>query len=242
MTEPIDINFDFRTETPKDGDPDRHSGTLREYHKLLWSKPLPVGGSLHIKNSRYKGEMHHNSEVGEFYFSSDTANSSYKQVRRLADIRDKIPTEDLSRFRTIIYSIGNMIIFPSRMIEGEWTINQERGCNRQIGDRFDLTLECIRLHYLNQWSPLADALQRYKTFFSLFSDFKGYVGYFLLQDLVSDDYSKVGFLLPFSDFDSRSPYPETIDSFITYIEAATQFIQSRNKRILSYCECLHGNS
>jgi len=39
----IDITFDFRSDTPgyPKKDPDALSPTLRRYHKLLWSKPLP---------------------------------------------------------------------------------------------------------------------------------------------------------------------------------------------------------
>ena len=47
------------------------------------------------------------------------------------------------------------------------TINGARGVNHKIQDRFDLTLECIRRFYLNEFSPLKDTLNRYKTFFKL---------------------------------------------------------------------------
>jgi hypothetical protein len=40
---PIDITFDFRSDTPQGKDPDVASPTLRHYHKLLWGKPLPGG-------------------------------------------------------------------------------------------------------------------------------------------------------------------------------------------------------
>ena len=49
------------------------------------------------------------------------------------------------------------------------TINGERGLNRRIVDRFDLTLECIRRYYLNIDNPLQQTLQRYEKFFQLFS-------------------------------------------------------------------------
>ena len=38
----IDITFDFRSDTPPEKDPDKYSATLPSYHKLLWSKSLPV--------------------------------------------------------------------------------------------------------------------------------------------------------------------------------------------------------
>ena len=42
----IDTAFDFRTDA-NGKDPDSHSLTLRRYHRLLWSKPLPNGG-MHV--------------------------------------------------------------------------------------------------------------------------------------------------------------------------------------------------
>ena len=44
----IDINFDFQAEAgvDKNGvqrDSDKYSPTLQEYHRILWSKPLPSG-------------------------------------------------------------------------------------------------------------------------------------------------------------------------------------------------------
>jgi hypothetical protein len=235
MTMPIDITFDFRTDTPEDGDPDALSPTLRSYHKLLWSKPLPDGKRFDLNDTTHKPHLHHKSELGEFFLSSDTTNSSYKQVGHLQQIRSQIPEEEMDRFRTLMYSIGNMILFPGRKVDGKWTINQARGCYRStIGDRFDLTLECIRRHFQNETSPLTDTLNRYNGFFRLFPDFRGYIDFFLLHDLVTDDYSSVRFFLPFSDFGHRSPYPTSIVEFKAYMQGATQYITARNKRIHEY--------
>jgi hypothetical protein len=41
----IDITFNVYTDA-NGGDPDSTSPTLRSYHKLLWSKPLPNGQTL----------------------------------------------------------------------------------------------------------------------------------------------------------------------------------------------------
>ena len=83
------------------------------------------------------------------------------------------------------------------------------GFIRWIKDRFDLTVECIRRHYLNEASPLSDTLERYSDYFRLFGDFGGYVEFFLLQDLVTHDFSAVKFFSPFDDFNS-SPVPGTL--------------------------------
>ena len=79
------------------------------------------------------------------------------------------------------------MVFPGNRLDGKLTINGARGLNRKIADRFDLTLECIRRHYLGQPSPLGETLARYRDFLALFEDFRGYVEFFMLQDLVSDD-------------------------------------------------------
>ena len=92
------------------------------------------------------------------------------------------------------------------------TINGARGFHPRIKDRFDLTLECIRRHYLDEPSPLSDTLARYADFFGLFGDFAGYVDFFHLQDLVNEVTSTVKFFMPFEDF-TASPLPGTLDVY-----------------------------
>ena len=46
------------------------------------------------------------------------------------------------------------------------TINGARGFSRQISDQLDLTMECIRLYYLDLQSPLYETLKRYDSFSS----------------------------------------------------------------------------
>ena len=52
------------------------------------------------------------------------------------------------------YTIGGEIIFPKHAR----SINQARGVNPLICDRFDLTLECIRRYYVGVSSPLYEVL------------------------------------------------------------------------------------
>ena len=59
-------------------------------------------------------------------------------------------------------------------------------------------LSIIR-HYLGLSSPLAATLACYIDFFRLFVDLKGFVTFFLLLDLVTDDFSRVNFFLPFNN-------------------------------------------
>jgi uncharacterized protein DUF6994 len=91
-------------------------------------------------------------------------------------------------------------------------------------------LECIRLYYLGETSPLAEALIRYEDFFALFEDFKGYTDFFLLQDVVSDNSSAVKFLMPFADF-GTPPLPESVEAYQVYRRNAMSFVEARNHRM-----------
>jgi hypothetical protein len=141
--------------------------------------------------------------------------------------------EDNEAFRAIGYTIGGMMVFPGNRIDGKPTINGARGFNRKIADRFDLTLECIRRHYLDQRSPLCETLARYREFFALFKDFNGYVEFFMLQDLVAHDCSAVRFFMTFDDFNSPSK-PTDGDTYREYRRLSIEFIKARNCRIERY--------
>jgi hypothetical protein len=123
------------------------------------------------------------------------------------------------------------MVFPRNRVNGKWTINQARGCTRSIGDRFDLTLECIWRHYINETSPLTNVLARYTPFFKLFSDFRGYVEFFFLHDLVSNDCCRVNISQPYDDFNG-SPIPSRVTEYKAYETDAIRFIDARNRRIL----------
>src|SRR5690606_1239838 len=116
-------------------------------------------------------------------------------------IIDQLAPSEHDAFQTITYTIGGMIIWPANQIDRKWTMNQARGCNwRRIGDRLDLTLEAIRRHYAGEGtSPLAKVIDRYGTYFELFGDFAGFVDFFLLDDLVTENL-EVNFFMPFDDF------------------------------------------
>jgi hypothetical protein len=226
----IDTSFDFRRDAGGK-DPDAYSVTLCRYHQLLWSKVLPSGALFGLESSRRRPYfLHHSSELGQFFLTSDSITHTYTRWSRLKRITELFSEEENEAFRTIGYTIGGMLVFPGNMIEGKQTINGARGCHSKIRDRFDLTLECIRRHYIGQHSPLDDTLKRYGGFFALFEDFRGYVDYFLLQDLVVDDYSAVTFLMPFDDF-RTSPVPGDVDTYREYRRLTIEFVEARNRRI-----------
>jgi hypothetical protein len=66
-------------------------------------------------------------------------------------------------------------------------------------------------------------------FFALFGDFRGYVSFFLLDDLVTEERA-VKFFLPFDDFRPPS-VPRDVDTYKDYRRRSTEFIEARNHRI-----------
>lgn len=229
----IDITFDFRTDTPPGRDPDAFSPTLRRYHKLLWSKPLPCGARFELDDTTPSSYLHHRSEAGEFFLSSDAVIPSFRKDSRISKFREQRQVEEeLGAFTKIGYTIGGMMIFPGNRIDRKATINTARGFHPRIKDRFDLTLECIRRLYCGEHSPLSGTFARYADFFSLFGDFRGYVDFFLLQDFVTDDCSTVSFMMPFEDF-NKSPVPASVEAYVDYLRRAVKLTEARNQRILA---------
>ena len=231
--EAIDINFDFTSDTPPKRDPDSFSPTLARYHKLLWSKPLPSGAPFGLDVGRPPYRLHHRSELGEFWLSSDSVIHTYSTWPRLALIIGQIPREEVDGFYHLGYTIGGMMVFPANRVDNRMTINGARGCHPNILDRFDLTVECIRRQYLGERNPLSKTLALYTAFFDLFGDFAAYVDFFLLQDLVDGASSAVKFFMPFDDF-TTSPVPNTLETYLRYRQRAIQFVNARNQRIAAW--------
>lgn len=238
----IDVSFDFTTDSPGywDGfwdnrgglgvgnsDPDSVSKTLQKYHQIIWSKDLPCGERMNLE----RGTGPYYLAWKDFRFGSDSILVSfrYEKYREMIEkIEKAVPdyrafVEDYIRK---FYTIGGMIIFPKHA----GSINQIKGTNPQIKDRWDLTLECIRRYYQGEESPLYRTLCRDKEFFDLFVDFKGYVDYFYLQDCVSEDYSAVRFWLGTGKFE-EDPLPRTVEEYLRWIDAEMDFLKKRNDRI-----------
>ena len=146
-------------------------------------------------------------------------------------IVSRLSKEEVTAFYSLASTIGAYIIFPANRIKNKMTINGARGLNRQIKDRFDLTLLCIKKFYEQKDSPLDEVLKRYDNFFNLFKNFKSYVGFFLLNDLVNEDFS-IRFFLPFKNFEDN-PLPEDLREYLIYKKNVENFIFKRNQRMLS---------
>lgn len=230
----VDIEFDVYSDTPAGKDPDSFSPTLRKYHQQLWSKNLPCGQmfALDLDTPRL---LHHKSNLGEFFLSSDVIGNTYSEAKKMVHIVEQIPSHELRTFFSLCSTIGAFVVFPARRIDGKMTINGARGTNQKIQDRFDLTLECIRRFYASEQSPLSQTFERYSSFFDLFQNFRGYVEFFLLDDLVCDDYQMVKFWHQFSSFDA-SPLPQSICEYYAFKGNVEKFVRDRNRRIVRYTQ------
>ena len=225
----IDVDFKVFSDTPPGKDPDQHSPTLRRYHQVLWSKPLPRGQEFSLDLSKPR-LLYHNSSLGEFKLSSDSIGHTYRDVKKMSHITSQVSRDFVNHAWNHLSTIGGYIIFPANQINRKPTINAARGINHQIQDRFDLTLECIRLFYKNKKSPLWETFCRYESWFKLFSDFRGFVDHFLLQDTVSPDYKYIDFWHPFTEF-NYTPLPSDAISYEVYINKVSDFVSLRNLRI-----------
>lgn len=244
----VDVTFDFTTDSYNywDGfwdrnygfgkglsDPDGSSPKLQEYHQILWSRELPNGEKMVLK----PGSGSYYLSWKDFRFGSDSIIVSFRYYYRYKSIIEEVMNA-LPDYKTFYeefihksYTIGGMIIFPKHVN----SINQKKGTNRLISDRWDLILEYIRRFYCNEPSPLSDVLETDRNFFNLFKDFKGYVDFFFLQDCVSSDYKSVNIWYGKGDFE-ENPLPNTVDDYMDFLNKEMFFLEQRNCRIKKYCE------
>jgi hypothetical protein len=224
----IDTKFDVRTDGGKD--PDTYSPTLCRYHRLLWSKPLPGGVRFELGAPTTPAPYYLRSEVGKFWLSSDSVIATFIHYDAMKPIVGQMSDAENEAFMAIAYTIGGFLLWPAERVHGKQTINMARGLLGNIADRLDLTLECIRRHYRGEESPLGKVLARYSDFFALFEDFRGYVDFWLLQDLVDDNNSAVRYFMPFDDFKPPAK-PQDVDAYREYRRLSIEFVQARNRRI-----------
>ena len=226
----INTDFDFTTEIPKGADPDSRSPTLRAYHQQLWSKPLPNGQHFTLDISGPAPTLIHDSELGHFVLGSDAITNSYRHTKLAAEYLDEVRSE-ADRLYQRGCTVAAYSIWPANTVSNT-TINQARGMRRKIGDRMDLTLECLRLYYAgitdSDRNPLGPVFLNYADFFALFESFDGYVEFFLFQDLVNN--GEVQFWLPFEGFTSKSR-PTTAAEYRDYAAGALSFLYQRGQRI-----------
>jgi len=231
----IDININMHHDS-NNGDPDTRSKLLNQYHFLLWNKKLPNGNFFNLKKvGRKVFYLELDVYNNKWLLSSDSIVHTYSYRNSLQSIVSHIDQDYLERFRHLSGTIGGFILFPAKRIQNKATVNAVRGMHPLIQDRFDLTLECIKRYYNGIDSPLYEHLFRYKKYFDLFDNFKGFVDFFLLNDLVDNDYN-IKFWLPFINFDKSSPIPKDTDAYKLFMHNSIDFMNLRNQRIRNYSE------
>lgn len=244
----INVHFDFTTDTKgfwdgfwerADGlgagktDPDAKSQTMRDYHRLLWSRELPNGETMQLEDGKSRFYL----KWKEFYFGSDSITASFRYYRNkklLEQVKLAVPdyVTFVENYLHKLYTIGGEMLLPS--FSG--CINQRRGCHMRISDRWDLTMECIRRYYIGVDSPLRKDLEKNREFFNLFVDFKGFVDFFFLQDCVDEQYN-VKLWLDTPLFESN-PIPKTVEDYLQFIQTELDFVENRNRRIEQYIKSL----
>jgi len=227
----IDVTFDFRTDSAGK-DVDIASPTLKRFHKLLWSKDLPSGEKMDLSDEAKSSYLVYKSKDKIFYLTSDSISNSYRNTKKLSHLLLGLEDE-VQKFQQIGNRIGGYIIFPSKSEEKGMSINQSRGFNQIISDRFDFTLECIRLHYLGGSNPLEEVLNRNSDYFKLFGSFIGYVKFFLLDDLVNSSFDSISFFVGTQNFKDWG-LPKNRDEYLQYLESSVAFTKKRNKRIQNW--------
>ena len=228
----IDTTFNFYSDSGGK-DPDSHSPTLKKYHKLLWIKPLPSGKVFTLSDTESDSYLTYISAQEKISLSSDSISNSYRDKQALSSIVQDL-SKEVEEFRNLGSTIGGYILFPNKKIDGKMTINGARGFNQKIADRFDLTLECIRLHYLGMSNPLQEVLTQNTAFFKLFESFAGYVDFFILQDLVDVNYESINFFTPIKQMFESSPLPANKEEYLQYMKSSTSFTAKRNERIKAW--------
>ena len=231
MEQNIDIDFDHRTDAGG-RDIDLFSPRLKQHHQLLWQKPLPSGELLTLSPMSRRYLVFRPDDL-VYSLSSDQISNSMRSTERMKHITSQISDVELDEFQFLGATVGGTILFPGKQINRKITINVARGWNRQVEDRFDLTLECIRRQYEGKENPLQKTLTIYWKFFELFESFDNYVEFFLLQDLIAD--GQVKFFLPFEDF-GKSALPQNVDEYRQYMANSMSFTRARARRMQEWSE------
>lgn len=230
----IDTSYCFYSDPDYVSDADRDSRLLQRWHAVLWSKELPDGSSLEWETTEFPCVVH-TSDRGDFRLSSDTIATTHGRYRAVSHLYAALGAAAQDAYECAFYTIGGFLVFPRH----PYSLNQVRGQRGQIADRFDLTLECIRRHYVQGDSPLADVLRVDADFFALFgigpAGFAAYVDFFHLGALVEG--GTVRDLLGTGEvkgFDEPA-LPQSQDAYARYLDQIAQFVEARNARIAAWC-------
>lgn len=229
----------------QDRDPDAFSPELRESHRLLWTKPLPNGQPLELSARLWSDYLRVTSPAGDWTLGSDLVATIHANA---------MPTDSegldgyANRHVCDLCTIGGYIVFPNQLAHQvpthaspaprRWSINQARGMERGISDRFDLTLEAIRLLFEDTVdlaeNPIGDVLEAYRWWFDLFGHgadgFLAYADFFFLTPML-DTHGRVQPFEPLTlAFEDALPRQDA-GAYRAYIDAQRDFVSHRNALI-----------
>src|SRR5205823_12588583 len=87
-----------------------------------WGASLPSGAQfeLDVATPPY---LHHLSEFGEFWLTSDSVIPTWSRWKKMAHITGQIPEVEREAFIRIGYTIGGMMVWPGNKVGGAMTIN-----------------------------------------------------------------------------------------------------------------------
>jgi hypothetical protein len=184
------------------------------------------------------------SEPPEWSLGSD--NFATTHTSSLPDLATAIPGYTKGHVHEFC-TIGGYTVFPNGLSQTRptkqsarrWTLNQARGCDPRVSDRFDLTLEAIRLYFAGITNrvenPLGDVVDAYGWFFDRFGrgseGFQAYVDYFFLDPFVTR-----GRVRPLycGSLDYADALPREASEYHSYIEGQRQAVGQRNKLIAQW--------
>lgn len=168
-------------------DPDAFSERLYDFYETIWNiQKQKLNLNLPEVKKVWNGNAWELVGVADknFRLGTDSIISVYWHRNDMRGfIAQLIETEGhdfkhyIGKYLQKANTIGGFMLFPRH----RQSLNQTRGVNARINDRFDLTLECIRRMYLKKDNPLQSALERDKSFFDGFGTFENYVNFFCLN-------------------------------------------------------------
>lgn len=240
------FSCETNSESPGLGrDPDKYSVALRESHQVLWSKPLRDAPLLQLSAEDWSGYLKVVSLPGRWTVGSDNfATTHANALPAFSRALDGFANGHLCEF----CSIGGYIVFPNGLAQQvstsvnpavrRWSVNQARGMERRISDRFDLTLEAIRIFFAGvvhrTENPIGDVLEAYRWWFDLFGEgadgFLAYADFFFLTPMLDSE----GRVKPFEPltlaFEDALPRNDAT-AYLSYIAAQRSFVSKRNEFI-----------
>ena len=118
-------------------------------------------------------------------------------------------------------TIAGELFFPARKL-GCNTVNQARGCHREINDMVHQTLESIKKYYEKERGdyPIKREIETYGYFFDSFDSFDEYIEYNFLQDHE---------LLP-------KRFPTNEEELVEFWKRSIEFMEARARRIEEYAK------